>query len=232
MLSANKIKDRLRKFDREHHVPNFDHDETSQGFPKAGVLVPLFMKNDEPYVLLTVRSKNLKSFSGHVAFPGGKSDNTDRNVIETALRESYEEIGLPPEKVEILSSLGECIVRPNTLVFPVAGFIPDDFEPIPVESEVSRVFSLPLARFLSRERRSITNTNITGFQWKFYSFLDFVDGGDPVNTFGFTASVCILVAMIVYDRDADFEPPEDEISITSVSEQFLRFLESVHQSHL
>ncbi|CAH0725526.1 unnamed protein product, partial [Brenthis ino] len=66
----------------------------------AAVLVPLCQVNNIPSLLYTVRSMQLKSHSGQISFPGGKTDK-DETPIDTALRETYEEIGLSREKIEV-----------------------------------------------------------------------------------------------------------------------------------
>jgi 8-oxo-dGTP pyrophosphatase MutT (NUDIX family) len=97
-------------------------------FDRASVLIPLFQVDGEWRVLLTVRSKHLRSHSGLVAFPGGKQDSVDMDDIETALREADEEVGLDPGSVEIVSVLHPSYVRPNILVTVVVGIIPSDFK--------------------------------------------------------------------------------------------------------
>ncbi len=79
---------------------------------RASVLIPLLESEGELFVLLTQRSKQLRSHAGQVSFPGGKQDTQDANSLETALRETHEEIGLPPENVEIIWS------RPLSVSFP------------------------------------------------------------------------------------------------------------------
>ena len=59
----------------------------------AAVLVVLWGSNDDPKVILTQRSEHLKSHAGEVAFPGGKWDPEDTDLLQTALRETFEEIG-------------------------------------------------------------------------------------------------------------------------------------------
>lgn len=73
--------------------------------PKASVLIPLLMKSGEMHVLMTVRSLELRSSAGMICFPGGKYDPIDHNEIDTALRESEEEIGLAPDQVEVVCRL-------------------------------------------------------------------------------------------------------------------------------
>src|SRR5476649_715706 len=69
--------------------------ETDGRFPEAAVLVPI-TRSDEPELILTLRASGLSTHGGEVAFPGGRRDPEDPDLIFTALREAEEEIGLPP----------------------------------------------------------------------------------------------------------------------------------------
>ncbi|KAK3085307.1 hypothetical protein FSP39_001317 [Pinctada imbricata] len=117
------------------------------GYTPASVLVPLFYRDDAWHVLLTVRSKHLSSHAGLVAFPGGNADDSDIDEIATALREAEEEIGLPPEVVEIVAVLPQSPVRPSKIVTTVVGVIPTDFKPEINETEVHKVLHSPSPDF-------------------------------------------------------------------------------------
>ncbi|XP_076205197.1 peroxisomal coenzyme A diphosphatase NUDT7 isoform X2 [Aptenodytes patagonicus] len=73
--------------------------------PKASVLLPLMVREGKLHLLLTVRSMQLRRSPGEVCFPGGKSEAIDKDEIDTALREAKEEVGLQPEKVEVICRL-------------------------------------------------------------------------------------------------------------------------------
>ena len=89
---------------------------------KAAVLVPLCMYNDKLGFLYTLRSKKVKMNQGQVCFPGGKVDEIDKNLEETALRETWEELKIPRESVDIWG-IGNFIGRKNLSVYPVIGYI-------------------------------------------------------------------------------------------------------------
>ena len=117
-----------------------------KSFRQAAVLVPITKTsyNGESSIVLTVRSSSLKTHAGQVSLPGGTSEKQDRDLAATALRESYEEIGLRPEEVEILGQLGELVMPSGYRVTPVVGIIANDLEYAANPAEVEAVFHAPL----------------------------------------------------------------------------------------
>lgn len=109
----------------------------------AAVLVPLVM-HARPTVLLTLRAAQLSKHSGQIAFPGGKLDSTDANATAAALRETFEEVGLPPSQVEVLGALPVYITGTAYSVTPVVGLIRPGFPLQPNPREVQEVFEVPL----------------------------------------------------------------------------------------
>ncbi|EAL18557.1 hypothetical protein CNBJ1980 [Cryptococcus deneoformans B-3501A] len=71
----------------------------------AAVLIPLMNINSEPHILMELRASSMRVHAGEASFPGGKADDTDRDLVHTALREAHEELALPPSSVEILGML-------------------------------------------------------------------------------------------------------------------------------
>jgi len=127
-----------------HHPLN-----NSQIQKRASVLIPLLESEGEIFVLFTRRSEHLRSHAGQVSFPGGKQDTQDVNSLETALRETHEEIGLAPEKVEIIGTLDQILSLHNYLVTPFVALIPEDFVPVPNVSEIQATFKVPLNFFMN-----------------------------------------------------------------------------------
>ncbi|RTZ87261.1 MAG: coenzyme A pyrophosphatase, partial [SAR324 cluster bacterium] len=113
------------------------------------MLIPLLESEGELFVLLTQRSKQLRSHAGQVSFPGGKQDTQDANSLETALRETHEEIGLPTENVEIIGTLDQILSLHYYLVTPFVGLIPEDFAPLLNTAEIESVFKVPLTFFMN-----------------------------------------------------------------------------------
>ncbi|CAK9815349.1 Mitochondrial coenzyme A diphosphatase NUDT8 [Anthophora plagiata] len=112
---------------------------------EAAVLVPLSMYKGELGFLYTLRSTKLSSNRGQVSFPGGMYDKEDRNLEETALRETWEELKIPKEKVDVWTS-GNVIDKKNLKVLPVFGYIGEiDPEKLQINAdEVEEAFFLSL----------------------------------------------------------------------------------------
>src|SRR5512140_1948245 len=113
----------------------------------AAVLMPLYHDADEWHVLLTERTDTMAHHGGQVAFPGGKVDPGDRDRIETALRETWEEIGLPPGQVEVLGVMPDYVTITSFHVTPVVGVIPWPSELTLSTDELTEVFGVPLRWF-------------------------------------------------------------------------------------
>lgn len=112
---------------------------------RAAVLVPLFWYRDDWNVLFTRRSNSVQDHKGEVSFPGGAWEAQDENLVDTALREAYEEIGLPPENVKILGKMTEIVSISNYWITPYIAKIQWPFNIKISEGEVARVFSIPLS---------------------------------------------------------------------------------------
>jgi 8-oxo-dGTP pyrophosphatase MutT (NUDIX family) len=116
--------------------------ETDGRFPEAAVLVPI-TRSDEPELILTLRASGLSTHGGEVAFPGGRRDPEDPDLVFTALREAEEEIGLAPGLVEVIGPLSPLISLHGIRVTPYVGVIPDYVEYLANDAEIAAVFSDP-----------------------------------------------------------------------------------------
>ena len=90
---------------------------------KAAVLIPILIKEGSLSVLLTQRTNHLRDHAGQISFPGGRMDPGDQSPNDTALRESKEEIGLEPERVEIIGHLPQYLTVSGYSVTPVVGLV-------------------------------------------------------------------------------------------------------------
>jgi 8-oxo-dGTP pyrophosphatase MutT (NUDIX family) len=127
----------------------------------AAVLLPLTMHGGELTLLYTRRNDRMKTHAGQVAFPGGRLDRTDQDLVSAALRETYEEVGIHPSKIHVLGSFpGRRTLQTDIMVTPFVGAVSDDAEAQPDPKEVAEIFYVPLAAL--RDRRYRTRVEPSG----------------------------------------------------------------------
>ena len=122
---------------------------------EAAVLVPLVKNKSGVGILFEERSKQLTWQPGDVCFPGGKRDKVDKNLAQTAIRETCEELGVSPDNVNIYGELDYLVTHLGPILHPYVGSIHDLNEINPNKDEVERVFVVPLKVLLEQEPRKI-----------------------------------------------------------------------------
>ena len=132
----------------------------------AAVLLPVVMR-DELTLLLTERASGLSTHSGQIAFPGGRTDDTDADAVETALREAWEEIALPRDHVEVLGTLPTYITGTAFIITPVVALVKPGFELQPSPGEVADAFEVPLGFLMNPAHHRRHETEFDGVlrQW-------------------------------------------------------------------
>ena len=119
-------------------------------FYPAGVLVPLYEKEGEYYVVFTKRTSNVEHHKGEISFPGGAYDKKDGEIEFTALRETYEEIGVMMQDVEVLGKLDDMVTRSNFAVTPLVGVVPYPYDFKINEIEVAELLEVPISHLLDK----------------------------------------------------------------------------------
>lgn len=139
--------DRLRKklTSRERRI--IDHPP----FSHAAVLVPLYQKEGECHLLFTKRSDQVKYHKGEISFPGGMVDEEDKELIQTALREAREEIGLNENDVEILGLLDDIVTVTQFIVTPIVGLFPYPYPFRVSPVEIAELIEVPLSYLLEKD---------------------------------------------------------------------------------
>ena len=117
-------------------------------FIPAAVLVPLFIKNGDTQILFTQRSMQVQDHKGQISFPGGRWEESDKSLLDTALRETEEELGIAPKQVEILGELGEWITPSRYHITPFVGIIPYPCVYRLNAEEISEIIEVPLVHLL------------------------------------------------------------------------------------
>ena len=126
----------------------------------AGVLVPIMERSGGLSILLTQRARDLKHHAAQASFPGGRMEDHDETVQDTALRETHEEIGIHPRQVEIIGYLQAMPTITGFAVTPVVGLVSESVELIIDRTEVDYTFEVPLD-FLLDER----NDRLVDREW-------------------------------------------------------------------
>ncbi|QRW18079.1 NUDIX family hydrolase [Rhizoctonia solani] len=216
-LSANSEE---RVFIRRiaEHKPELTAEDCA-GFPanrRAAVLVLLFVRDGHIRVLLTTRSKSLRSHPGQVALPGGRCDPEDGSMVKTAIREAHEEVGLSYDhpQLHILTTLAPFLSQFRLLVTPVIGWAtgPEFLQELKAnESEVDEIWDHPLEAgtegwpyesdiYEPYDREWMRDTH--------YRMHRFRTVAVPIK--GLTADILIRTAEIVYKRQPSFTLRADD----------------------
>ena len=119
----------------------------------SAVLIPLFVEHGAWHLLFTLRTETVQSHRGQISFPGGSCDPEDATPLDTALRETEEEIGLKREHVDVLGQLDEHLTYVTGYrIWPFAGVFPYPYTFTPSRFEIAQILRLPLAGFLDPRR--------------------------------------------------------------------------------
>ena len=139
--------------------PNFIH---------SAVLIPIFAEDHEIKFILTKRTKSLKKHKGEISFPGGRKDKRDRDLEETALRETDEEIGVKREQIKVLGRLDDLFTMTRYIITPFIGIIREQVECQLNTREVAELLYVPMDIFLNEELFAEKNWPQNGFDFPVY----------------------------------------------------------------
>ncbi len=135
----------------------------------AAVLVPLVDRAEGMTVLLIQRADNLNRHAGQISFPGGRFEEEDRTVVDAALRETEEEVGVPPDRIEIVGRLDDYVTGTGFVVAPVVGLIRPPYTAVPDPLEVADVFEVPLRFLMDPGNHRRESRIFRGVERRFYA---------------------------------------------------------------
>lgn len=166
----------------------------------AAVLVPLFLKGGEECLLFTKRSETVETHKGQISFPGGVKDERDLNFTETALRESYEEVGLLREDIDILGALDDmATTTTNYIIYPLIGIIPWPYNFKINYEEIDKLLEVPVSNLLDKNN-FIEDRNYL-YRGKLYHYTAFKYGEHHI--WGTTARIVKRFLRLFYGWDLD-----------------------------
>ncbi len=172
-----------------------------EDLPKAAVLLAITAE-EEPELIYTLRSNKVSSHKGEVAFPGGREEQGDLSLAETALREAEEEIGLDRNLVEILGSLDTTVSRYGISVTPYVGIIPPNPNLNESSSEIESYFRVPisyLANDIRHRNDKVTESGET-FYMPAYKYNEYI-------IWGLTAMITVNFLRLGLDKEIDLSIP-------------------------
>ncbi len=164
-----QMKEKIRQALSSHRKEKI----SDKSLTKAAVLVPLFFRGGEYHILFTRRSSQVAHHKGQISFPGGAHSEGDHGLLDTALRESWEEIGLETRDVEILGELDDTpTVSSGFVISPFVAFIPYPYEFKVSDYEIDEIFHVPVSALLheakvTRESRVLLGEVVTAYSYEY-----------------------------------------------------------------
>lgn len=145
---------------------------TDDGSPRGAVIIPIFEKDNQLHMLFTKRTEGLRTHKGQISFPGGKKDQEDGSLLQCALREAKEEIGILPAKFKILGELNQTKTTSSNVL--LSAFVAKLEYPFTIhknEEEVDEIIEVPLSELCESskwEKKVILVEDVQVETWFFY----------------------------------------------------------------
>lgn len=210
----NLLKDRFTSMNRENAQLGFHFAHSTRYFtegalPLAAVAVIIQVSREDLCVLLTKRSSSLRSYAGDVCLPGGMYDPSDHSLVNTALRETKEEVGIDSHDLEYISNLPTLPAGMDKLiaVTPVVFLAKSELTININTSEVEMAFWVPLDVFFNENTRMPKSFMYINEKRKFSTVAFNYDDAETQTTciiWGFTARVCVTAASVALNKSPHF----------------------------
>ena len=165
-------------------------------YKKSAVLILFMEKEGHPHVVMTLRTDKVSTHKGQVSFPGGGHDSTDKDFLETALRETMEEVGIPPEEIEILGEFDEYISVMGYHVYVYAGAINRAHEYIVCRDEIDEMLEVPFSIFYNESYNKCEKITYEGRDYDVY-YYDFAS----TTIWGMTARIITDFARKIFKSE-------------------------------
>lgn len=141
-----------------------------EGLRPAAVMILIMNRGGEPHVLLTKRTDKVGTHKGQMALPGGGYDETDGNFLNTALRETQEEVGVRKEDVDVLGRFDDFISIAGFHVVSYIGVIPFPYTYTINRDEIEDYVEVPLSIFVNREYGKVQQVEFEGALYNVYHY--------------------------------------------------------------
>ena len=189
----------LRKI--KTNLKGFNGSPPIEDLPKAAVLLAVTAE-EEPQLIYTLRSNKVSSHKGEVAFPGGREEQDDSTLADTALREAEEEIGLDRNLVEVLGSLDTTVSRHGISVTPYVGIIPPNPNLDESSTEIESFFRVPISYLANdiRHRNDKVTEGGETFYMPAYKYNEYI-------IWGLTAMITVNFLKLALDKEIDLSIP-------------------------
>ena len=175
----------------KHAVERVD----GNGMMPASVMILLYLKEGEYCILLNKRSEEVEHHKGEMSFPGGARDPEDEDSLETALRETEEEMGIKREDITVLGEMDEIVTRSNFQVSVFAGTIEYPYKFTPSAIEIAEVVEFPVSALIDPVNRRVETRWVKGMPLTSYSYAH-----EEHVVFGATARILQSCIEILDDR--------------------------------
>jgi len=158
--------DDIRRFlNSRNRIENID-----PSLVKAGVMLLFYRRADTLHVLLTKRTSDVEHHKNQISFPGGSADTSDADIVQTALRETREEIGIPPELIDVLGVFDDVWTPSGFRITPVIGFLPSLPQLVVNSGEVEEILEVPVSFFMDESNAEARMMSKDGMAIRVYFY--------------------------------------------------------------